>query len=47
MRELNEEEAALIGGGEMQGPQGEDCTEPRQTTGGGVYFLPLTPLLGF
>ena len=43
MRELNEEEAALIGGGEMQGPEGQGCTEPWPAPGGA--FPPLAPWL--
>jgi hypothetical protein len=45
MRELNKQEVAAIGGGEMQGPGGEGCTEPRQTDGWTFHVLPLTPLL--
>ena len=43
MRELNEAETALIGGGEMQGPEGQGCTEPRQLPGGLFYFPPRAP----
>ena len=40
MRELSEEETALITGGEMQGPNGEGCTEPRQN---GPYYIVILP----
>ena len=45
MRDLSEAEVAAIAAGEMQGPEGQGCTEPPGTAGWTFHVLPLTPLL--